>query len=236
MPHDCRGHIRKHGYGQPDPGGFWPFKIHITQRSGRGGLYHHKVIKVKDALYYDLKMTKYLTKAEVSALFSLVKSEYRHLKKRGLRRQGRALFAWFLREYCYLPFSLISVCLGYRKSANCRESVVRIHKRFCDRGTWPPNDPETAEVFSIYSSIAEHRYDIDNIPLSDMLLEEDQEHALWCASQVSGYRDKRSSPGCKATPKYSQLELIENAVWQMDHTMDDLYSISEKYYLIPHDS
>ena len=69
-----------------------------------------------------------------------------------------------------------------------------------------------------------------------MILEEDQEHALWAASQVCGHADKRSSPGCKATPKHSQLEMVETAVWQLNHTMEDIYSICEKYYLLPHDS
>ena len=191
---------------------------------------------MKDAHYYRLKETKYLTTTEVHLMCYRMKEELRLVTNRTLRKSERALMAWFLREYCYLPFSLIAKVLGYRKSANCRESVVRITNRFRERGTWPPHDPETHDCFEVFMSVASDEYDIDNIALSDMVLEEDQEHALWAASQVCGHTDKRSSPGCKATPKHSQLEMVETAVWQLNHTMEDIYSICEKYYLLPHDS
>jgi hypothetical protein len=90
-------------------------------------------------------------------------------------------------------------------------------------------------VLDALAQIADEHFEMGYICLSDCVLTEDQEHLLWWASKISGYTDRRSSPGCKATPKYSQLQLIEEMLESasLRFAQEQVYLISENYFIQP---
>lgn len=178
---------------------------------------------------------KFLSQNELIYFIEIVCDVFNRQNVTELSRHEKCLTSWYLREYCFLPFSAITKHVNWAKSANCRESVLRVYKKSIQVGIWPPVNPDNRMVLDALSQIADEHFEMGYICLSDCVLTEDQEHLLWWASKISGYTDRRSSPGCKATPKYSQLQLIEEMLESasLRFAQEQVYLISENYFIQP---
>lgn len=178
---------------------------------------------------------KFLSQNELVYFIKIVCESFDKENVTCLSRHEKALMSWYLREYCFLPFSAITKYMHWAKSANCRESIVRVHKKSVQIGIWPSVNPDNRDVLDVLSQIADDHFEMGYTCLSDFILLEDQEHLLWWASKISGYTDRRSSPGCKATPQYSQLQLIEEMLESasLAFAEDQVYLISENYFIQP---
>lgn len=186
--------------------------------------------------YFDtLQSSKYLTYQEIEAIVKRMSEVFSQRSGRSrsyINLNEKALLSWYMREYLYLPFSAISKSLGWAKSANCRESVVRTNKRISDSRTPMIFDECKGELFRCMMEVCNEEYDCGYGPaLSDMVMLEDSEHALYLAAISCGFQDRRSSPGCSATPKNSQLLLFDEMLSRIigEHSSEDVYTLVELY-------
>lgn len=189
----------------------------------------------KKVLHKKHTQNKFLSENELVYFIKLVCDSFHRQNVEELSRHEKSLVSWYLREYCFLPFSAITKHMNWAKSANCRESIVRVHKKSIQVGIWPSVNPDNRDVIHVLSQIAAEHFEMGHICLADCVLIEDQEHLLWWASKISGYTDIRSSHGCKATPKYSQLQLIEEMLESASllFAEEQVYLISENYFIQP---
>ena len=185
--------------------------------------------------FEDLQQTKFLSYLEIVSVVNRVSFECSHRrksKKLKLTLGEKAMLSWYMREYLYLPFSVIANTVGWAKSANCRESVVRTNRRLKEESGESPYYNSKTAIFEIIFDVAENEYDCGYGPcLSNMVMMEDVEHALFLAAKACGYSDRRSSPGCLATPKESQLLLIDEMLDRVMqyHTSEQVYELVEHY-------
>lgn len=190
---------------------------------------------MKIQYFEDLQRTKFLSYLEIVSVVNRVTyecSERRKSKKLRLTLSEKSVLSWYMREYLYLPFSVIANSVGWAKSANCRESVVRTTRRIKEKSGNTVYDSPKAEVLEIIIEICENEYDCGYGPcLSHMVMLEDAEHALYLAAKSCGYSDRRSSPGCASTPKESQLLIFDELLTTImqEHTSEQVYQLVEEY-------
>lgn len=114
---------------------------------------------------------------------------------------GRKDFvAWFLRNYCYLPFSAIKELLGYHQSSDASRAVSDLRDYV---GYSLSLCGEFNDMIACFKSVADNYYDLSGNTYLDINVNSTLEEALlYMASEECGFSDSRkNAPHYTPTPK-----------------------------------
>lgn len=170
-----------------------------------------------------IKETKFLSEQEAFMLVNdIVEEQY---VSNPSESRDRHVIAWFLRNYHYLPFSLISQCLEYKGNSSAAEAVFSIQQ-----GTSIPVSMNHNYIGLIeeYKNVSDVHYGCSRNIFLDRGVDEDLEEALlYGASLACGHVDKHNKVSWyKFTPKGSTLYYMSE-IFTMTFTEVSEYTASE---------
>ena len=153
-------------------------------------------MKIQDKFYN----TCPLSSSDAHQLADDLSSE---LLEMGLKNR-KDIKAWFLREYCHLPYSFIAEALGYNQSSDASRATSKLRAE-CNgpislNGEW-------SDVYSIFKKVATDFYDMGGSFLLELNDSKELEDAvLFEASRMIGYKDTaKNKPSYTPTPKYAPV-------------------------------
>lgn len=118
----------------------------------------------------------------------------------GESTMDRPTVAWWLREKCYFPFSLIHELLDYSSADKAGRAVNTAMKN--GRSL----EPEFHEIVSTLEALAENHYGLGNNPFLFRQHEILREYCLYMSATKVGYRDnRRNGSWFQCTPQGSRL-------------------------------
>jgi hypothetical protein len=170
-----------------------------------------------------LNDTHFLSDQEVYMLVSdIVEEQY---VSNPAEARDRHVIAWFLRNYHYLPFSLISKCLEYRGNSSAAEAVFSLQQSSSVPVSMNHNYIGLIEE---YKNVSDTHYGCSRNVFLDRGMDDEMEEALlYGASMACGHEDKHNKVSWyKFTPKNSTLYHMSE-IFTMTITEVTEYTASE---------
>ena len=146
-----------------------------------------------------LNNARFLSFAEAGQLTADLLAEAEYYGMPG--HAGRKDFvAWFLRNYCYLPFSAIKELLDYHQSSDASRAVSDLRDYV---GYSLSLCGEFNDMIACFKSVADNYYDLSGNTYLDVNVNSTLEEALlYMASEECGFSDSRkNAPHYTPTPK-----------------------------------
>ena len=140
----------------------------------------------------------------------------------------RAYAAWFLRNYIFLPVSLITEMLEYSKPAKCWDAIENVTKYAVTPASLDGDFLDCGAVRELQVLVKEHYLHTNTGVFLDRLDDETAEYMLYQMAKLTGYEDVVRGGTVKpyeSTPKEpSSLSCICEIIsmWERGCELDDI--------------